>query len=146
MTKNPLANPELNRKTVKFVRNQKDDANSVVRKRVRAYFQDNNISQYGNVNMVIKTLFMLSVFYVPYFLMITKTVEGTGMIFLMYMIMGLGTCGIGLTVMHDGNHGAYSKNPKINKFMGFMALKGLSSRVLWVYTGGRPRLGRADFT
>ena len=120
MTKNPLLNPELNLKTVKFQRNEKDDFNSVVRKRVRAYFQDNDISQYGNANMVFKTIFMLSVYWVPYVLMITGVVENTWLILLMYVFMGLGTCGIGLTIMHDGNHGAYSKNPAVNKLMGFM--------------------------
>ena len=120
MSQNPLTNPDLNLTTVKFVRNDKDDFNSVVRKRVRDYFQKNDISQYGNANMVIKTIFMLSVFWVPYFLMIFGVVEHPMALLGMYVLMGLGTCGIGLTIMHDGNHGAYSKNPKINKLMGFM--------------------------
>ena len=32
--------------------------------------------------------------------------------------MGFGTAGIGLSIMHDANHGAYSKNSKINYWMG----------------------------
>ena len=36
-----------------------------------------------------------------------------------WAFMGFGMAGIGLSVMHDGNHNAYSKNPLINKFSGF---------------------------
>ena len=32
--------------------------------------------------------------------------------------MGLGLAGIGMAVMHDGNHGAYSENKTINKIVG----------------------------
>ena len=32
-----------------------------------------------------------------------------------WTFMGFGMAGIGLSVMHDGNHNAYSKNPLINK-------------------------------
>ena len=34
-------------------------------------------------------------------------------------MMGIGMAGIGMSVMHDANHGAYSKNKNINKFFGF---------------------------
>ena len=34
--------------------------------------------------------------------------------------MGLGTAGIGLSVMHDANHGAYSKNQKVNLLVGYL--------------------------
>ena len=32
--------------------------------------------------------------------------------------MGIGMAGIGMNVMHDGNHGSYSSKSWINKFMG----------------------------
>ena len=32
--------------------------------------------------------------------------------------MGLGLAGVGMSVMHDGNHGAYSRNPTVNKILG----------------------------
>lgn len=37
------------------------------------------------------------------------------MVFLCYIISGLGTAGIGMCVMHDANHGSYSKNKFINQ-------------------------------
>ena len=35
------------------------------------------------------------------------------------LVMGLGTAGIGLSVMHDANHGAYSSKKWINDMMGY---------------------------
>ena len=32
--------------------------------------------------------------------------------------MGIGMAGVGMNVMHDGNHGSFSKYPWVNKFMG----------------------------
>jgi linoleoyl-CoA desaturase len=37
----------------------------------------------------------------------------------MYVIMGLGVAGIGLSVMHDANHGAYSKKSWVNTAVGY---------------------------
>jgi linoleoyl-CoA desaturase len=34
--------------------------------------------------------------------------------------MGFGMAGIGLAIMHDANHGSYSKNAKVNKIMGYL--------------------------
>ena len=36
----------------------------------------------------------------------------------MYLCIGLGTAGIGLSIMHDANHGAYSKKNSVNKWLG----------------------------
>jgi linoleoyl-CoA desaturase len=32
--------------------------------------------------------------------------------------MGFALAGIGMSVMHEANHGAYSSNSKVNKFLG----------------------------
>ena len=37
----------------------------------------------------------------------------------MAFLMGLGKAGIGLSVMHDANHGAYSKKKWINNLVGY---------------------------
>jgi len=34
-------------------------------------------------------------------------------------LMGFGMAGIGLSIMHDANHGAYSKNQTVNKIFGY---------------------------
>jgi len=37
----------------------------------------------------------------------------------MWSLMGFGMAGIGLSIMHDANHGAYSKNQTVNKIFGY---------------------------
>lgn len=34
------------------------------------------------------------------------------------VVIGVGMAGVGMNVMHDGNHGAYSSKSWVNKFMG----------------------------
>jgi linoleoyl-CoA desaturase len=107
-------------KKIKFVPNSKGDFISVLRKRVKANFQEENKSIYGNIGMVVKTIFMLSLYLVPYFLMIFGVITNPYLIIGMWLLMGLGMSGIGLAIMHDANHGAYSKNKKVNKYLGYV--------------------------
>ncbi len=102
---------------VKFLQNEKDDFHKELRKRVSKYFKENNISRYANFNMVMKTIFMISLYLVPFTLMLTFF-ESTWVIILMWIVMGFGMAGIGLSIMHDANHGAYSKNKYINNALG----------------------------
>lgn len=100
---------------IQFDRSQNVDFYKTLQKRVRDYFKENNISKYANANMVIKSFFMLALFLTPWALM-TFYFESTGMLMLMWCIMGMGTAGIGLSIMHDANHGSYSKNKLVNNF------------------------------
>ncbi|MEX0986033.1 MAG: acyl-CoA desaturase [Bacteroidales bacterium] len=90
-----------------------------LRERVKNYFADNNISKFGNANMVIKTIFMFLLFFGPYFAMVTGAVTNPWLIILGWILMGFGMAGIGLSVMHDANHKSYSKNQKINKLLSY---------------------------
>ena len=87
-------------------------------KRVNGYFKENNISKFADGRMVFKTVFMLSLYFVPFLLVLTGILSGTWAVLAMYALMGFGMSGIGLSIMHDANHGAYSKNQKVNKLMG----------------------------
>lgn len=118
----------MNYKTIKFSRSTQSDFISVLRKRVKSHFETEKKSTYGDTSMVIKTIFMLSLYLVPYALMITGLVTNTWAILGMWAIMGFGMSGIGLSVMHDANHGSYSKNKNVNKYMSYvMNLIGASS-------------------
>lgn len=104
-------------KKVTYNSTEHQDFYKVLRKRVNAYFKDNNKSKYANTNMVIKTIFMLSLYLVPFVLMLT-IVTNTWVVMLMWVLMGFGTAGVGLSIMHDANHHAYSKNKWVNKIIG----------------------------
>jgi linoleoyl-CoA desaturase len=89
-----------------------------LRKRVRGYFQENDVKMQGDWRMYIKSAFMLLLYFTPFVLMLTGVATGYGMVMLMFVIMGIGISGIGLGIMHDANHGAYSTKKWVNRMMG----------------------------
>ncbi len=105
-------------KTIRFQRNsnlEKEFA-SEVRKRVRTYFKESNIPIYGNFNMYLKTIVMLGVYLAP-FIIILSTPMSPWIALGMAVIMGIGEAGVGMSVMHDGVHNAYSSKAWINKLV-----------------------------
>ncbi|MEE4260852.1 MAG: acyl-CoA desaturase [Bacteroidales bacterium] len=91
-----------------------------LQKKVKDYFTTNNISRHANLNMKLKTTFMLLLYFTPLALMLTGVVTTFWPMMLMWFIMSLGMSGIGLSVMHDANHKSYSKNPTVNNILGFL--------------------------
>src|SRR6187402_1018961 len=87
--------------------------------RVSQYFKSNKIERTANVHMIVKTIFMFALYFTPYFLILAHVVSGTWQLLAMVAIMGFGVSGIGLSVMHDANHGSYSKKAWVNNLMGF---------------------------
>lgn len=105
-------------KAVKFDRSQSNEFISDLRKSVDNYFTSNNITRFGNFSMVIKTIFMFSLYFIPYFLVVSGSITSPILYWLMWVCMGVGMAGIGLSVMHDANHAAYSSNKIVNKLLG----------------------------
>lgn len=87
------------------------------KKRVDEYFKTNNISRYGNSSMVIKSIIMFGLYFTPFFLLISNSFDSLLVQSILCIIMGLGMSGIGLSIMHDANHGSYSRNAKFNALM-----------------------------
>lgn len=87
--------------------------------RVNHYFKSNKIERTANVHMVVKTFVMFSLYFVPYTLVLTQVVTGGLGLLLTAMLMGIGVAGIGLSIMHDANHGSYSKKAWVNNLLGF---------------------------
>jgi linoleoyl-CoA desaturase len=91
---------------------------SELKEKVAHYFESNNISKYGNWNMVMKSIFMFSLYLIPYFLMILGIISSFSGVLLCWIAIGLGKAGMGMAVMHDANHRVYSHNKHVNKWMG----------------------------
>ncbi|UTW63731.1 acyl-CoA desaturase [bacterium SCSIO 12741] len=89
-----------------------------IRKRVNEHFKSNDISRFANSTMVVKTIVMFALYLIPFLCIISGLFTNYWVIFLFWMIMGIGKSGIGLSVMHDANHGAYSRNPRVNRLLG----------------------------
>jgi linoleoyl-CoA desaturase len=107
-----------NTTTIKFAGTQRDFS-ATLNKRVNEYFKTNNIAKHGNNEMLIKTIFMFTLYLLPYSLILTQAVTGSFGLVMMVVLMGLGQAGIGLSVMHDANHGAYSHLNWVNKVIGY---------------------------
>jgi len=92
------------------------------KKRVDTYFKENKLSKNGNLNMYLKSIFMFAAYLVPYFLLVFNVVHGQLAWFLIAVLMGLSTAGIGLCVMHDANHGTYSKSTRVNQILAWWSM------------------------
>jgi linoleoyl-CoA desaturase len=109
-------------KTAKFNNGANLPFQQELKKRVDAYFKNNNISKKGNLNLYTKTIVMFSMYLVPFFLITFNVFESKFIWALLAMLMGLGMAGIGMGVMHDANHGSYSKNSKLNSILGHFSI------------------------
>ncbi|GIW22837.1 MAG: fatty acid desaturase [Candidatus Sericytochromatia bacterium] len=104
---------------VKFVNTLKTNFYNTLKKNVDKYFTENNISKYANKQMIIKTIVMLCLYLLPYILIVSiRNINEILMIGLL-IIMGIGLAGVGMNIMHDANHGSYSKFSIINKILGY---------------------------
>ncbi len=106
--------------SVRFNKNDQPEFFPELRRRVNKHFKDNNISKHANLNMVLKTLFMITLYFTPLILLLTGFITSFWPMMIMWILMGFGMSGIGLSVMHDANHGSYSANPKVNTFVGYI--------------------------
>ena len=94
------------------------DFTKTLRARVDAYFKENNLSRKGDWRLHLKTAAALGLYFVPWAL-ITWGLAGQGWMFwVAELVMGLGLAGIGLNVMHDANHDAYSNKKWVNLWVG----------------------------
>ncbi|MFI0431099.1 fatty acid desaturase family protein [Mariniflexile sp. HMF6888] len=102
-------------KTVKFISNDshQKEFGTEVRKNVNNYFREKGISKKGNAMMFVKAIIMLSIYIVP-FVFILTTPMNIWLVVLLVILMGVGEAGIGMSVMHDAAHGAFSSKQWVN--------------------------------
>lgn len=105
-------------KLVKFIPGKRTDFYPTLKKRIDQYFKSNNLSRNANRIMVIKTVTMLSLYFGPYLAMLIISPTSFWFLFGLWILMGIGVAGVGLSIMHDANHGSYSKNKKVNLVLG----------------------------
>jgi linoleoyl-CoA desaturase len=89
-----------------------------LKKRVDAHFRERGISRHGDGRMIVKTIIFLSAYIIPFILLLIFT---PALIYALplWVVMGLAVSGIGMNIMHDANHGAYSNNPTVNNWLGY---------------------------
>lgn len=116
---------------MKFDTSYRPDFTKVLRKRVNEYFEKNNIKKTGNFNMYFKAFVMLCLYFVPFVAILLGLITNTWLVMLAWSVMGVGMAGIGLSIMHDGNHGSISKNKYVNKLLGHTINIVGGSALLW---------------
>lgn len=104
--------------TIRFTNPRKTDFQRTLSKRIDRYFEETGISPYADYRMVLKTIVMFSLYFVPYVFIMLGLLPLWGM-WLGTVVMGLGLAGIGMSVMHDANHGAYSSKRWVNQLLGY---------------------------
>jgi linoleoyl-CoA desaturase len=67
--------------------------------------------------MIIKTIVMMSIYILPFIAMLALH-PPLWLMIVLSIVMGIGIAGIGMNVMHDANHGSYSDDRNINKWLG----------------------------
>jgi linoleoyl-CoA desaturase len=109
----------MNFQPIRFIDSNKDQSlfASTLRKRVDSYFRDNKISRNNNTAMIVKSVVFLSAYIIPFIVILFFNPSNLISIGL-WSLMGLSLSGIGMSIMHDANHGAYSSNQKVNYWMG----------------------------
>ena len=91
---------------VVFNQSQQPEFFQLVTKRVNDYFQENGKSRYANLGMKLKSVIILLLYFIPLCYLIFGDVTDLTMQYGLWAMAGLGMVGIGLTIMHDANHGA----------------------------------------
>lgn len=106
-------------KEIKFVSQDTKEKQfaDALRNNVYAYFKEKGISTKGNSALVLQTIIMLCLYFVPYLLLLTIPMHVLPAIF-MCVLTGIGMAGIGMCVMHDAVHGSYSSKAWVNKLLG----------------------------
>ncbi len=104
--------------SVKFVSPEDTkDFYKILIKRVDNYFTTNHISKTANATMIFKTIVLVTAYVVPFILMVTLHPDFNIQL-LLWTIMGISVAGVGMSVMHDANHGSYSNNDTVNYILG----------------------------
>lgn len=118
--------------SVRFNRHKKSDFLTDLKKRLETHFSEAHSTQYANGAMYFKIAFWMIAWVATYSLMMYNF-SGWAT-FLFALLHGFTHLFIAFNISHDANHGAISKNEKVNKFLSYtLDLIGVNS-YLWNYS------------
>jgi linoleoyl-CoA desaturase len=91
---------------------------NAVKKEVENYFREKRISKTGNWRLFLKSIVLISSAIGIYVFLLAFPWSVAGLI-LMSSLLGFILASIGFNVMHDANHGSYSRRQWVNEFFGY---------------------------
>jgi linoleoyl-CoA desaturase len=100
----------------KFIQTSDNDFQRKLQERVNDYFAKNKIVRKADKSMIWKTFFSMGFYVLVYVVILFGSISNIGVHFFFWGLLGLGQTFIGMCVMHDKVHGAYTKN----KFASFL--------------------------
>ncbi len=104
--------------------------NKTVKRRVEQYFVERGLSKTGNWRMLLKTAIILASLATSYVLLVFFSASLLMAVITAFAISQIVVL-IAFNIMHDSNHGGYSKSKGLNRLMSFtMELIG-GSHLLW---------------
>lgn len=105
-------------KTIRF--NGKDASDrefvAALRRNVNDYFKSTQLSQKANGAMIFKAIALIAIYVVPFVVILTVPMNAYWALF-SCVVMGIGIAGVGMGIMHDATHGAFSKRQWVNDLM-----------------------------
>ncbi len=105
------------KKRVKFVNREKTQFLKTLKQRIDQYFLIHQIERQANKKMVVKSIVLLCLYLMPLCSLYIFYLPDWAVIGC-FMISGFGLAGVGMSVMHDANHGSYSCNKYVNSLLG----------------------------
>lgn len=103
---------------IRFNNRDKTQFYATLHQRVDAFFKEKGLSKHANLSLVFKTILLLSAYLLPLVLLIWLQ-PGMVATFSLWALMGIAMAGVGMNVMHDANHGAFSASPGVNALLGY---------------------------
>lgn len=105
--------------SVRFSNEINSDFSKTLRQRVANFFAEHRIPTTANAAMVIKSISLLTAFVIVYSSLFVYRNPPIAIFCVQWILLGIITAGIGFSVMHDANHGAYSSRAWVNKLIGY---------------------------
>lgn len=110
--------------------NNNNDFFQSLKSEVDHYFKTNNLEKTGDYRLYIKTILLIGTAISIYGTLIFTPINTFTAVMLTAVFGFLSAC-IGFSVMHDGNHGSYSKNATLNDFIGLVGSNGLGANAFF---------------
>lgn len=118
---------------LKFKPNPAQDFLTAIKKRVEQEFAAQRLSYQANGEMLLKSFLLLAAYVLCYLALISDTFQLPGII-LLYVCLGVIKPLIGFNLTHDALHGSYTKNQKLNRFLGYSFDVNGTSSYIWKIT------------
>lgn len=112
-----FSHPYMQQQTARFSLKAQKDFIQTLKERVSGYFSQKSLSPFGNVQLYLKAIIWISVYWAALTVIFTQILPFWANLIL-FFVMGVAMAGIGMGVMHDSVHGSYSTNKNINRWLG----------------------------